>query len=240
MSELDSIFKKLRNLKQNKDKSNDEIMALAKEQSDRQEILGKLTFCINDEERDFAKQLLENYLAESSIESFSDKDTLRQLIDIEILIERIKKTLNTEYNKQNPFIPDKLLDQLQELNKQTMALKESLGFSNTNKDKENFIELFNALKKKALKYYEEHAGCTEIRCPHCNEYSVAILRTQNKDIKKHPWFKGTVLYNKPLYEMYHKKEITTEKMAEIFGVSTFDIEYIYETVYLPEIEKNTV
>ena len=102
MDNLEKKINKLRNLKQNKDKTNDELVVLAKEEIEKKDVISSLTFCKDDKEREFAIDLLERYTKENSIESEADKDTLRQLIDMEILAERFKYLLKIEYEKSNP------------------------------------------------------------------------------------------------------------------------------------------
>lgn len=237
MDSLERIKKQLRNLKQNRELSEEELQVKAQEQLERQEILNNLTFCIDDKEKDFAANLLNSYLAESAIESFSDKDTLRQLIDLEVVLERIKSFLNTEYAKSNPAIPTQMLDQLQELNNQALKLKESLGLLNKTEEKADFVEILETLKKKALQYYKEHAGCNVVRCPYCQNLFQLLMNTKDLEVKKLPWFKGTILYNKKLFDLYHNKKVNEDEVAEILGVSKFYVNYIYETVYLKEIDK---
>jgi hypothetical protein len=93
LDNLERIKKQIKNLKQNKDLTNEELEVKVKEQITKQEILASLAFCIDDKEREFASDLLHKYLSESSLESTAEKDTLRQLIDIEVLLERINLLL---------------------------------------------------------------------------------------------------------------------------------------------------
>jgi len=230
MNSLDKEIKKIRNLKQNQGKSEEELTSLAKAHLEKQEIIGSLTFCIDDEERKFASHLLEKYLEESSLESTSEKDTLRQLIDVEVLMERIKKFLNTEYNKANPVIPTQMLDQLTTLNKQVIDLKDNLGLSKKDEQK-NILDKWDDLKSKALAYYKENAGCNIAKCPECQKLFYILKDMRNHKTEKIPFFKKTLLYNKKLYELYAKDKITKEEMIVILGVSGDYIDYIFETVY---------
>jgi hypothetical protein len=234
MAEIDRIFNSLKNLKQNKDKTEEELKVLAKEELNRKEILKNLTFCLDDEEKDFASELLNNYLEESSIEDEAEKDSLRQLIDLEILIERIKKFLNTEYTKSNPAIPTQMLQELRDTNEQVLKLKESLGLINKENKQSSWIEVWDTLKKKAINYYETHKGCNLVRCPECQNTFRLMIRTDNLESVKETFFRGTILYNYALYELYHQKKLTKEEMAKIFGVADFFIDFIYTGIYLKE------
>ena len=230
MKQLDKLKNQLRNLKQNRNLSDEEIEAKAKEKLEKNEILSHLTFCIDNEERKFASHLLEKYLEESSLESTSEKDTLRQLIDVEVLMERIKKFLNTEYIKANPVIPTQMLDQLTTLNKQVIDLKDNLGLSKKDEQK-NILDKWDNLKSKALAYYKENAGCNIAKCPECQKLFYILKDMRNHKTEKIPFFKKTLLYNKKLYELYEQNKITKEEMIVILGVSGDYVDYIFETVY---------
>ena len=122
MSKLDEAANKIRNLTQNRGKSEEELRQTAAKGLEKKEILNSLTFCLPDEKK-YAIGLLNKYLDESTLESASEKDTLCHLIDLEVLLERIKKQLNTEYGKVNPTIPIPFIQQVTELINQIMELK---------------------------------------------------------------------------------------------------------------------
>jgi len=103
MTELDVIINKLSHLTQNKNKSIEELTALAKEELNKKEIIND-SFCATPEEEKFAKNLLKKYLSQGSIESESDKETLRQLIDQELIAARFKTLLKAQYSTANPGI----------------------------------------------------------------------------------------------------------------------------------------
>jgi len=230
MNSLNKEIKRIRNLKQNQGKSEEELTSLAKALLEKQEIIGSLTFCIDDGERKFASHLLSKYLEESSLESTSEKDTLRQLIDVEVLLERIKKYLNTEYDKANPAIPTQMLDQLTTLNKQMIDLKDNLGLSRKD-EQQDFLNKWDELKAKALAYYKENAGCNIVKCPECQNLFPILKDIRNHITVKTPFFKKTLLYKRKLYELHEQGKITKEEMTIILGVSGDYIDYIFKTVY---------
>lgn len=235
MSEIERIISRLKNLKQYKDLSQEDLELMAKEQLDKNDILSSLTFCIDDEEKEYANKLIEMYLAESSIESNSDKDTLKQLIDLEILVERIKSFLKTEFSKTNPAIPTHMLQELRDTNAQIILMKEKLGLSQHEKSEDSGLTLFENLKKKAQEYYKTHAGCNLIRCPECSKLFMVMMRTKDLDAKKATLFRNTILYNVKLFDLYHQKRISAEEIAEILGVSVLDIDFLYINIYLKEL-----
>lgn len=226
---LNKELRRLKNLKQNRDKSEEDLIPIAKENLQKQELLSSLTFCL-DSEKPLAIQLLENYLEQSSFENFSERDTLTHLIGLEILAERIKQFLKIEAEKANPGIPLQMVDQLTNLNNQIMELKESLGLIKKEENNSS-LEEWNKLKKKALNYYKENEGCNVLRCPHCQKLFMILKDIRNYEAKKLPLFKRTILYNKELYELYDKGIITKEKLASIFGVNPEYIQLIYENEF---------
>ena len=130
MNNLEKTKNILRGQKQNRDKTEEELDILAIEKLEKDEILKSLTFGIDIKEKEFAFNLLKNYFKEFNINSFSKKDTIRQLIDTEILIERIKKFLNTEYAQVNPSIPISTIESLNKLIGTTVSLKNDLEIEN--------------------------------------------------------------------------------------------------------------
>ena len=232
-NELESKIKRIRNLKQNQNKSEEEIIALAKQQLEKETIINGLAFCIGDEEKDYANKLLEEVLNEASITSISDRDTLKQFIDNSILIERIKAEIKKEYEKGNPSIPLKMSEELRSLQDLNYTLKERLGL--TKKESQDVLEEWNKLKEKAINYYKEHAGCNVARCPYCKKLFMILKDMRGHTTEKIPIFKKTLLYNKKLFEKFEKQEsLTLDDMMEILGVSADYIYYVLEKVYKNE------
>jgi len=238
--DIEKIKNKLKNLPQYKNISEEELTKKAKEKFEKDDMLSKLTFCRDDEERKFASTLLESYLGECSFENSAERDTLRQLIDLEILVERIKSVLKTEYDKANPSIPLQMVEQLTNLNGQILELKEKLGLSRTDKENVDFIKLWDSLKKKALKFYEENKGCNTFKCPYCqNLFHLLYDKRDYKEIKA-IWFRGTHLYNERLMKLYHVGKITEDEVAEVLGVSKFYVPILYNDIYLKELKESKI
>jgi hypothetical protein len=235
---LDKEIKKLRNLRQNKEKSNEELEVMAKEQSEQTEILDSLTFCL-PEEKDFALNLLKKYLSESSIVSFSERDTLKHLIDLEILLERVKKFINNEQAKANPTIPLQFLSQVTELTNQIIEIKERLGLSQK-EEQRNILEEWTKLKEKALAYYKENSGCNVVRCPECKKLFMILKDVRNYTSEKITFFKKTMLYNKEMYSWLDQGIITKEQLAKALGVSIDYVILIYENIYKNESKESII
>jgi hypothetical protein len=232
--ELQKIINRLKNLKQNKELPEGDILAKAQEEYNKKNIISSLSFCIDDNDREFAKNLIDKYLSQSSFESEADRDTLRQLIDLEILAERIKQHLKKEYDKANPSLPTLMMKELRETESLIIEIKEKLGLSNQDRKQDNLSETLSSLKKKALQYYSEHRGCNIVKCPYCQKIFYLLLRTDLLTPEKCSWFKGTSLYNRPLMELIQKGTITQEQAAEILGVNILYVNKIFQNIYLKE------
>jgi len=215
-------------LPQYKDKNKEERLILAKESIERDEILGSLSFCL-DEEKGFANNLLKRYLVESTIESFTDKDTLRQLIDLEIILERLKSLLNVDYDKANKAIPMQYLEQLTSLNKQVMDLKESLGLTQEKEDKKDTVKVLDDLTQRFHKWINkpDNRSNFEFQCPKCGEtYLIRRRLDKEKDeVKDHPWFiDGGILFNKQIFIDLELGKISEDQAARYLNAT---LDYIH-------------
>jgi uncharacterized C2H2 Zn-finger protein len=230
MDNLEREIKKIKNLKQNQGKSEEELTSLAKDNLEKQEIISSLKFCSTDKEREFALDLLGKYLTSKSFENPAERDTLRNLIDFEVILDRVKDYINTETSKANPVPPVQMIDQLQKFSEHIESLKDKLSLTQKEAQK-NVLEEWDKLKAKALAHYKESAGCNVVRCPECKKLFMILKDIKGHTTEKITFFKRTLLYNKALFELYDKKIIDTAKMAEILGVSEEYIALIYENTY---------
>lgn len=244
-SNLDKLKNKLRNLPQYKNLTEEEISKIAHDKLEQEEILCSLTFCVNEKEREFAKKLLENYLSENSIETTSDKGTLRQLIDFEILSERIKEMLKKEYDKANPIIPLEMVDQLKEINKQIEDFKENLGFSRKDKENNSAVQIIEDLKDRFHKFINqpENRSNYEFECPNCK--TIFLLRKRidkiTDEVVEHPWYiEGGVLYNKEIFKDLAEGKITIEQAKRYLACYDDYIPWIIKNYPLDQDKEENV
>jgi hypothetical protein len=231
MTELERKINQIKNLSQNQGKSKEELISIAKESLEKDAIIDSLKFCSTEKERKFALELLGKYLSSKSFENPAERDTLRNLIDFEVILDRVKDYINTETSKANPVPPVQMIDQLQKFSEHIESLKDKLSLTQKEAQK-NVLEEWNKLKNKALAYYKENAGCNVVKCPECKKLFMILKDVKGHTTEKITFFKRTLLYNKALFELYDKKVIDTAKMAEILGVSPDYIELIYNQIYL--------
>jgi len=245
---LEKTIKKLRNLSQYKNLSEEEINKIAQERLDKDEILGSLTFCINDEERKFAQTILENYLAQSSFENFSERQTLGQLIDQELLAKRMKEKLKTEYNTANPAICLDMVERLDKVVERIEELKEKLGLTRKENEINNAAQIIEDLKLRFNKWINipENRSNYTFQCFKCGQ-TVLIRRRLDKEkdeVREHPWFiEGGILFNKEIFIDLNDKKITEEQAARYLDCSIEYLKWIKDNYPLSEdkeIEKEDV
>jgi hypothetical protein len=232
----DKLIQKFKNMKQYQNLSDIELEQLVQKKIDEEGLL--MAFIgLSDEEKKKAIKLYDQYISEHSFESLAEKSTLINLVYLEILNDRVKLFIEQEGNEKQGAIPIKMTEQLVANTNQVMELKEKLGMLK-NKEDESALDLINELRTKALAYYSEHAGCTVIKCPHCQQLFNLLMDITNLTPEKCSFFRGTMLYNLPLLNLYHLKKITKVEVSEVLGVHQNYVDFIYNNLYLKELENN--
>ena len=221
-------------MKQYKDLSEEELIKIIDQKQQEEELLNSF-IGLNETEKVKALQLYDRYITEHSFESLAEKSTLVNLVYLEILNDRIKLFIEQEGKEKSGAIPIRMTEQLIENTNQIMSLKEKLGMMR-DAESESSLDLKKELEEKALTYYNEHAGETYVKCPECQSLFRLLMKIDGLEPAKATFFKGTTLYNQKLMELYHYKKITLDEMAEILGVNTKYIVFIYENIYLKKSE----
>lgn len=181
-----------------------------------------------------AKDLLKLYLADFSIETIADKNTLKEVIYLEIVQQRLQVKLNGYYEKDQKAVPLQLIDVIHKNSKAILDLKNSLGL-NKAKNKGGY-DAFKHLIQRAKKWREENQGSRTLSCPHCAKMIFLKIRTDAWEAQKHPFFKDKVLYNKHVVELFRKEIITREDVAKILECSTDYVEWLIEKIEPPKKE----
>ena len=229
----DKLLKRYKNLPHFKGLSDEEIMKKIDAKQLEEELANEFVGLSSDEKKK-AILLYDKYVTENSFESLAEKTTLATLVYLEILTERIKLFIEQEGNDKNGAIPLKQVEQLGFTTQQITQLKEKLGMLKDS-ESDTALNLFNELKAKATKYYDEHAGETYVKCPYCTQLFRLLMKVDNLEPAQATFFRKTTLYNVKLMELYHHKKLTIEEMAEIFGVHAKYITFIYENIYLRDL-----
>lgn len=191
-----------------------------------------------DEEKKQAKKLAKKYLSTYSIETVSDRNTLVQLLFLEILNFRLQKSINNTYEEAN-IIPIQMLDSLHKNLTQIGEVKEKLGITKAKQDgqKKDTIELLDTLKRKFKKYREQNQLSRNMICPHCGQVCLLKIRTDKYETIKHPYFKDRILFNEKLVNLYLQKKITRKEVAEVLGCSEDYVGWMCEKAGLVDPEK---
>ena len=229
MDREQAIQKRL-NLKQNKGKTYEEIAVQYDKEQEEESLLMSFTGIAGDKQQK-ALKLYQQYLAENSFESQAEKSTLINVVYLEMLNDQIKEYIEQEQKEKKGAIPLRMTEQLVINNTQILSLKKVLGMLK-DAESDSALDLFNELKEKCLKYYEEHAAEFEFKCPHCLQFSPMILPPDKLESVPSTWFRGTDLYNEEVMNLYHNKIITREQAAKILGTHTSYVEHIYQNIFL--------
>ena len=184
-----------------------------------------------------ARSLLEKYLREYSIENVSDKNTLIQLIDLEIIHFRLRDELNHFHITSNS-VPVKLVDVIHNNLSKIVELKNSLGLirSKENEQRTDAYNFIQTLFKKAKIWREQNQVSRTLYypvvCKNCNtmwsEPLLLKMRTDKYDAQKHPYFKDRILYNKTWVRLYKEGKLTKNELAKVFETSEDYIDWVIE------------
>lgn len=242
IEKLNKLFKRARTLKQYKKYTDDELLKLVKaryESKAKDKLIVKdldiKNMFVNKDETEDAEKLLKKYVNTYSIETVSERESLKQLIFLEVFNIRLQRELNTCHESQQPS-PPKTIEALHSNLNQISALKEKIGLCASKKDK-NINEgyaVFETLKKKWKIWREENQGSRTLSCPHCGKMTLLKIRTDIWEALKHPYFKDRVLANDHLMELYKTNKITKNDIALILGTSIDYIDWLVKKIYFKE------
>ena len=242
---IEKVVKKLKNLPQYHDMSEEEINKIAQEQIEQEEILGSLTFCVDDEEKRFAKNLLENYLEQSSFENFSERQTLGQLIDQELLAKRFKTALKNEYTKANPTLPLQMVEQLDAVIDRIESLKIKLGLNKNKDEKNDASKVIGDLTERFHKWINkpENRSNFELQCPKCEEIFLIRRRLDKEkdEVVLHPWYiDGGILLNKEIFIDLSLGKISIDQVARYLNCSQDYVQWIKANYPLDQDKKEEI
>jgi DNA-directed RNA polymerase subunit RPC12/RpoP len=237
----EQLFKKLRGLKQCKDLTDEEVKKAVKEklaEKDLSEELDIEGMFIDKDEKKEAEKFLRKYLNTYSIETVAERNTLKQLVFLEVFNNRIQRELNNYYKEEQP-VPPKTVESLHSNLNQINNLKTKLGLSADKKDKSlsEGYGIFDTMLKKWKIWREENQGSRTLCCPHCGKMIILKIRTDAWEALKHPFFKDRILANPYLMELYREGKITKHDVALVLGTSLDYCDWLIKKVYYKEFNK---
>lgn len=179
-------------------------------------------------DREEAKLALKKYKEYSLNKEFteiSDKELLKQLIYVEILILRIQKDTNKISYRA-----------IIELSNQTIVIKKQLGLLDEGK-KDDIATVLHQLQKKAAIWRQHNRLSYESRCEWCSKMNLLKIKTEGYDSIKHPFFRDNVLCNQHMWDLYKiegkitKLDIAKMLFADKATDNIFYVDWIEEKLY---------
>jgi hypothetical protein len=181
---------------------------------------------LDNAEKIYAKKLFEAYLSAHEFETQSDLSTLSILVWDEVLINRLKKTINDcSTSEGKSYINEKLIKSLNDLTTHVLQIKLKLGL-----DKEAEQDEFSALQLLKKRFHDhiqfnknEFSISVPYECNSCGKSDVkmVLLRRRVKDFEAidHPHFSGRFWYNEVAMNMVEAGTLSKENYAKIFATS---------------------
>jgi len=226
-------FQKLKNLKQYKEISEEELLRLAEKRANEE--LANIDNLVTDtEEKKLAKKLLGKYLDDFDIDNVADRNTVNALVLLEIIHVRLQTLLNEKHASAKGAVPLQTLEAMHKNLDKIADLKNKLGLTKKQEEQDP-LKVLTTLKKRFEKYINEHRDDFLVKCWKCGE--MILLRRQTTDYisGKHPFLKDNVLYNEPLLKLVVENKITAEEAAKVLETSSDYIEWVIKEHYLKEV-----
>jgi DNA-directed RNA polymerase subunit RPC12/RpoP len=181
------------------------------------------------DEKKKAKALILKYLSDYTIETISDKNTLKNLIYLEVINTRLQKTLNDAHTA-NKAIDSRLIKTVHENIEQITELKEKLGITREKQDlnSNNGYGYLQTLKQKYKIWLSENQASRYMVCPHCGKSVLLKVNMQHWEAQKHPFFKDRILGNDHLVELFKQEKLTKLDLAKIFETSEDYVDWLVQ------------
>ena len=226
MSEIDSELKRIKNLVQNKGKSEEELLKQANINCIVRNFKNNPLFVYDgadtkikeviEKENNISLEKFKNYLENYNIESDSDLSTLKSLIFTEVIEVRLQRNIN-DLTIEGKSIPRQSTEQLIQVQDQITTLKIKLGIDKTEVQDSELTKL-EKLEKRFQRYIEENRNeftlDVPLICQKCNheaKYNF-LLRRRLKDFDavKNPWFVGRFFFNYEILKDVKKGKLSKE------------------------------
>lgn len=194
---IEREFKRLKNLKQHKDKADTELQKLYR---DAQINIAKKELKVDDrfldeKEKKVAIELFEHYVGTHEIEKFSDLNTLQILIYEEILLKRIHNHINKTFEKNtDTFLDKRERETLTDTEKRIEELKIKLGIDKEDVEQDE-LSAHQLLEQRFEKYINANKAEFTTSCGSCGKMLLLRKRVKDFDCIEHPWFAGRWFFN---------------------------------------------
>jgi len=233
--DLEAKTNQLRGLHQYKNKTEAELIDIAKKKLEEESIEGIEWVGLEKKEEKQANLLYNKYLKIHNFESFSDKEDLKHLIQNLIIYDELLRQLHKKAKSKTQSITERDIKSKNSLEEQVAQYKERLGLSQKKQSK--WKEFWLSLKKRILFYAETHSGAFYFKCPSCQKMALLLRKVDDYKTFDFKMFRGTHLYNETLLRFIEEGKLTQEEVAEVWGLQHTDyIKGIYD-LYLAEKHK---
>jgi len=230
MSDRIALFEKYKTLKQYKNKTDKELYALVDKK------LGKIDNDIDftdlfSDKKDIKKanQLLEKYLEEKDFDNTAEKQNLKNIIWLEMELEKAQQICNALHEQSTNFVPEDQLKSIISMMKQVSDLKKELGFYIKEKEESDGYKIVQRMLDRAKLWREKNQGTRHLLCPHCQEMVLLKIRTDSWEAQKHPYFNDhRILTNKHLMRLYCEGKLSKDDVASVLEVSEEYVEWLME------------
>jgi len=240
-NEVKRELKRLENLKGNKDKSTSELEKQAQMNVWKRQINISDKFVV-DSDKEIAKQLFNDYCDNYEFDSFSDLNTLCDLVYEETLKVGLQKQINQVLSDdKNAYVPDKTIKSLHDIEQRVLDLKEKLGIGRKDK-KESDLTALEQLQKRFSKYVHYNRHSYSFVCPDCGQPTLIRRKCDKKhfDVIKHPFFAGRFYYNRNGMELVKQGIISKDVYAFIMQTSVQFVDWCLEHEHeIPDVKDFT-
>ena len=241
---VESEYNRIKNLKQNKKKSEQVVSRIAQFNIWKKQINIQDSFS-KKEDKEKANTLLESYIENYDISTYNDMQNVSDLVFEETLKSQIKNQINKIASDENSnFTPDKLIDSLHKTEERIWTLKEKLGIG-LEKDKDELTSL-KELEEKMNVYIPFNRNEFTTVCGKCGELNLLRRRCGKEKWEnlKHPFFSGRFWFNRRGIELVKSGIWTKEQYAWVFytSVSYVDwcIEHEHKIVTINNVEQEEI
>lgn len=188
------------------------------------------------EGREICKEYRSNY----NVENYAQFQLLEELIFREIQQKSVKQKManlmKSENVKEKNLIPRSQWQALDDNLDKILDLKERLGMIGDD-DEKTFYSKYTALHEKYQKWVMAHKADYSFKCPHCEKWVMAYIDLRKYGKVQHPHFRGQIIYNETLWQLWRDEKITADEIAKILNVSVEYIPYLEEELYGKKTKK---
>ena len=181
-----------------------------------------------DKEKKYAEQCYESYKEKYNISAPSDLKLLETLVYWETMELRLKEAMKTAFKQIEEVAEDGMdINVTDVISKDAntafknatdmvVKLKKDLGLLYEKTKEEEFTTL-QKVTKKVLEWGKTNIAERTFICRHCAGQNVLWVNPSyfEKEVSKHPHFKGKVLFNKEMIKLYLKGKKLKEKLSDL-------------------------